>query len=41
MEIYTRDSWKLLEDGKSLKMHRTVESPIWRDEINLILTRVQ
>jgi hypothetical protein len=40
MEVTIREVWKLSEDGKSLKLQRTVETPTTRDEINMILSRV-
>jgi hypothetical protein len=40
MEITTREVWKLAEDGKSLKLQRTVETPNARDEIIMILAKV-
>ncbi|HEY8563580.1 MAG TPA: hypothetical protein VIL74_24590 [Pyrinomonadaceae bacterium] len=40
MEITTRETWKLAEDGKSLRLQRTVETPSARDEIVMILSKV-
>lgn len=40
MEVITRESWKLSEDGKSLKLYRTVETPNVRDEITMFLSKV-
>ena len=40
MEVITRESWKLSEDGKSLKLHRSVETPSARDQITMILSKV-
>jgi hypothetical protein len=40
MEIYVRESWKLSEDGKTLKLQRTVETPTARDEILMFLSKV-
>lgn len=41
VEITTRESWKLSEDGKSIKVIRTVESPSFRDEITMILSKLE
>lgn len=41
MEITVRETWKLLEDGKSLKLQRSVETPSARDEIIMILSKVE
>lgn len=40
VEVITREEWKLSEDGKSMKLHRTVQTPDVRDEITMIMTRV-
>lgn len=40
MEIIIREVWKLSDDGKSMKLQRTVETPTARDEIILILNKV-
>jgi hypothetical protein len=40
MEITTREVWKLSEDGKSLRLQRSVETPTARDEIVMILAKV-
>ena len=40
MEVIAREVWKLSEDGKSLKLLRTVETPGARDEITMILNKV-
>ena len=40
MEITIRETWKLAEDGKSIKLLRSVETPSARDEIIMILTKV-
>ncbi|HEX8423528.1 MAG TPA: hypothetical protein VF634_08955 [Pyrinomonadaceae bacterium] len=39
METNIWESWKLSEDGKSLKFTRTVETPTVRDELTMFLTR--
>ena len=39
MEIFIREWWKISDDGKSLKMQRTVETPTARDEITMFLMR--
>jgi hypothetical protein len=41
MEIITRESWKIAEDGKSIKLQRTIETPASRDEITLFLKKVE
>jgi hypothetical protein len=41
MEIITRESWKLSEDGKSLKLERSIQTPSARDEITLMLKKVE
>ncbi|MEP6925111.1 MAG: hypothetical protein ABI954_11650 [Pyrinomonadaceae bacterium] len=40
IEIYIREAWKLSEDGKSLKLQRTIETPTARDEIVMTLAKV-
>jgi hypothetical protein len=40
MEVITRESWKLSEDGKTLKLHRTVETPTARDDLTMFLSKV-
>jgi hypothetical protein len=39
VEVITREEWKLSEDGKSMRMHRTVQTPDVRDEITMYLTK--
>jgi hypothetical protein len=39
METNVWETWKLSEDGKSLKFTRTVETPTVRDELTMMLTR--
>lgn len=39
LETNIWESWKLLDDGKSLKFTRTVETPTVRDELTMILSR--
>jgi hypothetical protein len=41
MEIITRESWKISEDGKSLKLERSIQTPTSRDEITLMLKKVE
>lgn len=41
MEITTREVWKLSEDGKSLKLQRIIETPNARDEIIMMLARLE
>jgi hypothetical protein len=41
MEIIAREWWKLSEDGKSIKLQRTIETPTSRDEITLFLTKTE
>lgn len=40
MEVITRESWKLSEDGKTLRLHRTVETPTARDDLTMFLSKV-
>jgi hypothetical protein len=40
MEIIIREVWKLSENGSSLKLQRTVETPTARDEIIMMLAKV-
>lgn len=40
IEVITRESWKISEDGKTLKLFRTVETPTARDEITMYLNKV-
>jgi len=40
-EVTTRETWKLGDDGSTMKFHRTVESPTYRDEISMILDKKQ
>jgi hypothetical protein len=40
IEVYIREAWKLSEDGKSLRLQRTVETPTARDEIIMVLSKV-
>ena len=39
VEVITRESWKLSDDGKSLKLQRTIDAPNARDQITLTLVR--
>jgi hypothetical protein len=39
-EVITREEWKLSEDGKSMRLHRTVQTPDVRDEIIMFLSKV-
>lgn len=39
METTTWETWKLSNDGKSLKFQRTVETPTARDELTMVLSR--
>jgi hypothetical protein len=39
IEVITREEWKLSEDGKSLRLHRTVQTPDVRDEITMFLSK--
>lgn len=39
IEITMRETWKLSDDGKSIKLVRTVETPTARDQITMILTK--
>jgi hypothetical protein len=39
LETTIWESWKLSNDGKSLKFTRTVETPTVRDELTMMLTR--
>ena len=41
IEIITRESWKISEDGKSLKLDRSIQTPTSRDEITLMLKKVE
>ncbi|MGA9994534.1 MAG: hypothetical protein WBP93_03915 [Pyrinomonadaceae bacterium] len=40
MEITTREWWKISDDGKSLRLQRTVETPTARDEISMTLMKL-
>ena len=40
MEVTTREVWKLSEDGNSLKLERTVETPSARDYITMVMAKV-
>ena len=40
MEVTIRETWKLAEDGKTLKLQRMVETPSTRDEIIMFLNKV-
>lgn len=40
MEVTVRETWKLSDDGKSLKLQRTVETPSARDQIIMFLAKV-
>ena len=40
IEIITREVWKISEDGRSLKLQRTVETPTARDELVMVLDKV-
>jgi hypothetical protein len=39
MEITNREWWKISEDGKSLRLQRTVDTPTARDEITMVLAK--
>ena len=39
VEITCRETWRISEDGKSLKFYKTVESPTYRDEITMVMTK--
>jgi hypothetical protein len=41
MEITIRETWKLGEDGKTIKLLRSVETPTARDEILMVLSKVE
>lgn len=41
MEITTREWWKLADDGKSIRIDRTVETPSARDEVTMFLNKVE
>lgn len=39
MEIFVREWWKISDDGKSLQLQRTIETPTARDEITMFMMR--
>ncbi len=41
IEITTREWWKLADDGKSIRMDRTVETATTRDEVTMFLNKVE
>ena len=38
-EVITRETWKISDDGQTLKMQRTVQTPEVRDQIIMILAK--
>ena len=39
VEIITRETWKISDDGKSLQFHRTVQTPTDRDNIDMTMAK--
>lgn len=41
VEVVSRETWRVAEDGKSMRFTRSIETPAFRDEINMFMTRKQ